>query len=206
MLFMGVFVAIWGLIFEYLMWTVDWWKPDTITGTVVGVEIILLGFTNGGIGAVLYEYISKKKARPLRKNTRLGYFFNHHLYLTWLPFLAGLLFMVIGYWLLGLHSFWATTIGILLTVFLMLVFRHDLIYDSIFGGVSLLLVAIPVYLIIMYFFPGVIENFWFLDKLSGILILGIPIEELVIYFSGGMIAAPSYEYLFRKKLVRKPQS
>lgn len=203
MLFMSVFVTIWGVIFEYLMWTVDWWKPDTVTGTRVGVEDIVLGFTNGGVGAVLYEYINKKRARSLRKNSRLGSFFEHHPYWIWLPFLTGLVFMVIGYWYLGMHSFWATFIGISLAVFLILIIRQDLLFDSIFGGVSLLLVAIPVYLIIIYFFPGVIERFWFLDNLSGILILGIPIEELAIYFSGGMIAAPSYEYIFRKKLVKK---
>ena len=203
MLFMSVFVALWVFIFEYLMFTNDWWRPDTITGTRVGIEAFLLGFTNGGIGAVLFEYINNKRTRSIRKDSRLGLFFKQHPYLIWLPYLVGIAFMVIGYFVLDFHSFWATFIGLALTVIIILIIRHDLIIDSIIGGISMLLVAIPVYLIIMHYFPGVVDKFWYLDLLSGILILGIPIEELLIYFTGGMLAAPSYEFIFKKRLVKK---
>src|SRR5688572_32751862 len=61
MRFMSLFVAVSGLIAEGLWWTVDWWHPPTITGTRVGIEDFLLGFTNGGVAAVLYETIFRKR-------------------------------------------------------------------------------------------------------------------------------------------------
>lgn len=51
-----------GPLSEYLFWTRDWWKPTTITDTVVGVEDFLLSFTNGGIAAVIYEEVFDKKS------------------------------------------------------------------------------------------------------------------------------------------------
>ena len=61
MIVMSMLVAILGMFSEYLWWTHDWWRPQTITGTTIGIEDLLLGFTNGGIAAVLYEELFKKR-------------------------------------------------------------------------------------------------------------------------------------------------
>jgi len=88
----------------------------------------------------------------------------------------------------------------------MIIIRHDLLVDSIIGGISMLIIVIPVYVLLNNIFPEVIAKFWILENFSGILILKIPVEDLIFYFSSGMLIAPSYEYLFRKKLVRKSSS
>ena len=44
-----------------LIYTQDWWVPQTLTGTIVSLEGTIVGFMIGGIATVLYEDIFKKK-------------------------------------------------------------------------------------------------------------------------------------------------
>lgn len=61
MLQLSIWVAIGSLITAYFWWTIDWWRPETITGTRIGLEDLLLGFSNGGIAAVIYEEVFRKR-------------------------------------------------------------------------------------------------------------------------------------------------
>ncbi len=45
-----------GLLAEYV-YLKDWWQPLIITGTRIGFEDFLFGFTTGGIASVIYEVI-----------------------------------------------------------------------------------------------------------------------------------------------------
>lgn len=60
MLVMGGIGAVGMLVTQYF-WTVDWWRPLTITNTRIGIEDALLGFNNAGIAAVLYEELFRKR-------------------------------------------------------------------------------------------------------------------------------------------------
>ncbi len=46
----------------------------------------------------------------------------------------------------------------------------------------------------IYLFRNVIQSFWLLENISGILILGVPIEELLWGFGWGMLAGSIYEF------------
>lgn len=48
--------------------------------------------------------------------------------------------------------------------------------------------------------PGYVEQVWNLEAISGILIIGIPLEELLFAFSFGFIWSSIYEHLTWKKL------
>ena len=48
--------------------------------------------------------------------------------------------------------------------------------------------------------PGYVEKVWNLQAITGILILGIPIEELLFALSFGFIWSSIYEHLSWKKL------
>lgn len=53
------------------VYTKDWWQPLTIAGTVVGIEDFLFGAMIGGISAVIYEELFKKRLRPRRVNAKI---------------------------------------------------------------------------------------------------------------------------------------
>jgi hypothetical protein len=45
------------------------------------------------------------------------------------------------------------------------------------------------------FVPGYVERVWRLSALSGILVLGVPVEELLFAFAFGMLWSSFYEHL-----------
>ena len=52
--------------FVELVHVLDWWKPLTITGTIIGVEDVLFGFGIGGVASVVYEHLFNKRIKIKR--------------------------------------------------------------------------------------------------------------------------------------------
>lgn len=192
---MGLLFSIASPIGGYLWYTVDWWRPETITSTRIGIEDVLLGFSNGGIIAVVYEVVFRKKLKD-KKEVLDPKSLKKISFIMLLTFLI----MVFGFSVLGLHSFYANMIGLLIPSLMILYKRNDLIRNAIFTGILTVVLSIPVYLIMELIFPGSIVHNWYIEKLSGILFLGIPIEDLIWYFFAGAWGGPLYEYCRNLKL------
>ncbi len=192
MWFMSIFIAASGLVAEYLFWTVDWWRPLTVTGTRVGVEDLLLGFTNGGIAAVLYEEVFKQKLSE-RKTVTPGF---------GIFFLIPLTFMILagGVWWLHLTSFWATTVALLIIGIVVIIVRRDLWQDALTSGFLVAFLVLPFFWVFMFLSPGIIEKTWLFDHLSGIRVIGVPLEDIIFYFLVGFVVGPFYEYWQGKRL------
>ena len=86
-------------------------------------------------------------------------------------------------------------ITFLLLALLIYYFRRDLFIDGLMSGIFLAITMFLAYLIFLYIFPNAIQKWWFLNNISGILILGIPLEELLWAFSLGLVAGPTYEFI-----------
>lgn len=98
---MSILIGVLSVATSYYWWTIDWWKPLTFTGTKVGIEDFIMGFTTGGIIATLYEVLFKQ-ALYKRK-------LHHHVSggLTILLILAQITsWLIYG---IGTTSFWAST-------------------------------------------------------------------------------------------------
>lgn len=76
----------------------------------------------------------------------------------------------------------------------MIYFRNDLFWDSLISGLLLGLFALVSYLIFLALFPQAIQKWWLLHNISGVLVWGIPIEEIMWAFGWGMVAGPVYEF------------
>lgn len=185
MLLMSLMIGFLSVITSYYWWTIDWWRPLTITGTRVGIEDFISGFTSGGIMATIYEVVFK---RGLYKRK-----LHHHVSgaLTILFLLSQtttLLFYEIGF-----TSFWSATTAMLLTASVVIFIRKDLVLSSFLSGMLMMVISIPPYLMIMLVSPQWIDN-TYLPGISGVRPLGIPIEELVFWFLSGLVFGPFYEY------------
>jgi hypothetical protein len=66
MLTMSVLIGVLSVLTGYVWWTVDWWKPPTITHTIVGVEDLVMGFAAGGIMAAAYEVLFRRHLYHVR--------------------------------------------------------------------------------------------------------------------------------------------
>jgi hypothetical protein len=62
------------------------------------------------------------------------------------------------------------------------------------GGFLFLAIYFFFFLVFNIAYPYAVKSFWDLSALSGILILGIPIEELIFAFSFGLMWSSLYEH------------
>lgn len=126
MLAVSAFVAVGSLVTAYLFWTVDWWRPLTITNTRVGIEDLILGFANGGIAAVIYEEVFRRR---LYKREKKRHNFGYILLLV-------IAFMTTSYlfWGFGISSFISSALASLILGVCVLYFRPDLLVQAVLGG------------------------------------------------------------------------
>ena len=185
MLVMSTMIGLMSAATSYYWWTVDWWQPLTITGTRVGIEDFILGFASGGIMVTIYETVFRRSVYKRK--------LHHHISggLTILFLLAQTTMWL--FYVIGLTSFWASTVAMLLAASVMIYIRRDLIACSLLSGVLMVVSSIPVYLIIIFISPEWLDH-TYLSGLSGIRIENIPIEEFIFWFLSGLVFGPFYEY------------
>lgn len=191
MLLMGAYAGSVSLMSAYFWHTHDWWLPETITGTRVGIEDVLLGFFGGGIAAVLYETIFFKR------HTRASHV--QHGKVLYL-FLIAIAVITVLFTVFQITSFIAYTVAMVLTGTIILLLRPDLWKSALITGTLFMLISMPAYYFMMFLFPGWVDKTYLFDYLSGITITGIPIEDLVFNFLMGFIVGPYYEYWQSKRL------
>jgi hypothetical protein len=180
-----------SLVTAYLFWTKDWWRPETITGTVVGVEDLILGFATGGIVTVAYERFFKKRYVKYKDDSY---------YPGLIPQIIGTsVLLALLFWLTPLSSFYSVMIALLVIATRVFYKRKDLIVNGITSGVFMAVITLPFYYTTMIISPGWIERTYLFSTLSGITITGIPLEEIVFWFTFGLVFGPSYEFWKMRK-------
>jgi hypothetical protein len=183
---MSVIGGVAGPISEF-MYLRDYWNPQLIGGFSMGLEDIIFGFAIAGIAAVIYEEVFGK--RFARRHVR-----NHRRWMIGVPisFVVWLLLSICGF---GINSIYASIIGFIALGIAVLVSRHDLMSSAFMSGMLTGALMLVGYVILTHLFPGFIQAWWRLDNISGIIIWGAPLEELVWGFSWGFLAGPIYEFV-----------
>jgi len=171
-----------GVIFEYF-YVNDWWGPETILGTKIGIEDFLLGFTNGGIASagylLFFEQIKSAEGRYARLLIPLS--------------ITSVLTVGLIYFF-SIDSSISNSIGILLSLGYILKNRKDLFNISLGSGLGMLALSFLVYRVVLVFFPDWIQISWKLNNLSQYFILGIPVEDVIWYFLVGAFISVLYPY------------
>ena len=190
MILTSFFCAPLGPIAEFFH-VMDYWRPETITGTLVGPEDIVIAFLIGGISAVLYEYMYE--VRPERVE-RPGI-----LVLVPVCYAIGTGLLALGM-TLGIGSEVSTFI--LLSVFALvpLSLRPRLIRNALFSGIAFMTFMFLFYQIFFSLYPGIVDAWWF--GATGVRVLGVPVEEIAWGFLWGMVAGICSEFVARIKLPR----
>ena len=198
MVFMSLIFGFLGF-FLGLIYTLDWWHPLTITKTIIGIEDFIFGFSLGGVSAVIYEEVFKKRVhiRKTRKNIEKKRNRNF-LFL----FSFSLFLFLLSFYVIRLNSFYSSIIGILTPLLLILIKRKDLFFDSLVSGFLLLIIALLGTNIIELITPGWVKATWYFNNLSGIIILKLPLEDIIWFFLSGAFIGPLYEYWREGKLIR----
>lgn len=172
----------------------EYWSPpslfDLARTTGFDVESLIFCFGIGGVGAVLSNVITGRGLEPVPASERRARRHRFHrlalvspflvfpfLYaLPWNPIYPGIVAMMVG----------ATATSIC---------RPDLVRKTLAGG-GIFLAYYLVFLIgLEITSPGYIDRVWNLGALSGLRVVGFPVEELLFAVAFGMYWAGVYEHV-----------
>lgn len=172
----------------------EYWSPpslyDLAIRTGFDLESLIFCFAIGGIGVVLYNGVTGAGLRRVCQPYRRSRLHRHHRLAIAAPFLAfpALYFLP---WNPIYPAIVAMAIGSMATMLC----RPDLVRTTWAGGVLFTLIYWIYVSGLELLSPGYVGRVWNLEALSGISLLGSPLEELLFAFGFGMYWAGVYEHL-----------
>lgn len=190
MLYLSILLAILAPLSD-LLYTIDWWHPETLTGTRIGIEAVYTGFFMGGIIAVLYEDLFHKRLRASRQQIETQR--ERNIDMVGLLGAATVIFfgMYVG---LDWNSFQSSIASFLFVLIIVITLRPDLTVDSLASAVTFFIVAVFVYTGLELLTPGWVMQFWVFKNVPQIIILNVPIDDVVFYLISGAMLGPLYAY------------
>lgn len=168
--------------------TPGYWNPNTLfdlarlTGGY-SLEDALYMFFTGGIAVAIYETLFRKHLghRHLKHRPHFALIIGTIAGVATAMLKVNLIYVLISFGFAGAVMTWFQ--------------RPDLIKHSILGGISYLLLYILSFELFLAIFPEYVTTYYGLQNISGILLLGIPLEELAFAFGFGLMWSPIYEYV-----------
>lgn len=169
----------------------------------IGIEDALFSFALFGVAAVIYQVLLGKRTQAWRGDR----YRVQHPAMHWMAHLT----LTLGIWafisltaalVFQLNPVQAFVMGGALVGTYIIADRKDLLLDALLSGIF---VGMMVFLIEQIFFarlfPEAAAAFWDMDNLSGILLGGIPVEEILWAAIVGFAIGPAYEYIRRYRLI-----
>lgn len=177
-----------------------YWNPpsvfDLAQRTGFDLESVIFAFSIGGIGAVLYNLVTHHASRRVVPAEVHRY---HGLALA-VPAVAFLALTPLGW-----NPIYPALIAMAAGAGVTMLCRPDLAAKTLLGGL-LFLVFYGMFMIgLRISAPGYIEHVWNLPALSGVMLAGIPLEELLFGGAFGLYWAGAYEHLTRTRPLSTPK-
>lgn len=182
--------------FSEVLFVHEYWNPPSLFNLInkfgFGIEDFIFTFIVGGIAAIGYEVIYKKKDVKIKSK---------HKGLS--PYI---LFCIL---FLGLEVLlpYKTIYNLYLSFFVCEIYvgykRPDLVSQMTYSGLFFSIFYFLSFLFFNSFFPNYINSIYSLKNFIGINIAGIPIEEILFSFLGGSFWSILYEYTKSYKTVKK---
>lgn len=172
-----------------------YWLPDTIFNPKLSIEDFIFTFAVGGIIAVFYELVlGAKHFKHLKLcNCYRG---------GGLILLVGVILIFVVHFLFKINFMYALYIGILVNILLIAINRPDLIKKIIFSSLIFGAFYFLFFAVFSRITPGFL-NHWNLSELSGVILLGVPLEEIIWAFAAGALIGPIYEFLLGIRLIER---
>lgn len=171
-----------------------YWNPSSLfdfaARTGFDIESLIFSFAVGGLATVLYEAIFKVKHHKMDKKEMNR---RRHL-LHRLSIISPIIVFVPLYFLTNLNPIYSVSAALLVGGVLALLCRPDIKRKILIGGLLFLGLYSIFFLGMNVLFPYFV-NYWNLPALSGVLILGVPLEELMYAFTFGMMWSSIYEHI-----------
>lgn len=172
----------------------EYWDPpslfDLARRTGFDIESLIFTFAIGGVAVTMYNALTKRRfdvvpveARSLRRH-RL------HMFALLTPGIAFVLLSALRW-----DPIYPAVLAMIIGAGAAVLCRPDLLRETLAGGLLFLAYYAMFTFGLVLTAPGYIEQVWNLPALSGVLPLGVPIEELLFGFSFGLFWSGVYEHL-----------
>jgi len=178
----------------------EYWNPpslfDLAQRTGFDIESFVFCFAIGGIGAAFYNTVTGQDLVPMSKAERRAS--QHRFY----PIaLAAPYVLFVPLYFLPWNPIYPSMVCLVIGAVAAVICRPDLKWKTFVGGTLFLILYTIFMLGLRWFAPGYIEQVWNLPALSGVLIYGIPLEELLFGFTFGLYWTGVYEHFTWNKSV-----
>lgn len=176
-------VSIFGMLlgpFVQEMHLIDWWYPNFWFDTFIKIEDLIFGFGFAGVASSVFSILAPYF------NTR-DFIISNKYFFSILSISTVLLFGLF-YWL-GISSFWSSVIACLFGIAGSLYKKPFYFIPSLLTGIFMIILVLPGYLGGFIMNPTWFQDEWFLEKLSSVFFLNIPIEELIWFFLATLLLA-----------------
>lgn len=168
----------------------QYWTPPSLFDLDarfhVGIEDFLWAGAVGGMASVVGEIFLKERLAARRNQPRKKHYF---------PFIVMIvIFLILRAW----HpqkNIYNTAIAFAVCALIVAFVRSDLILTMIVGAGIFTILYFVLFLYFLALYRNFVDLYYNLPNLSGIRLLGVPIEELMFAASGGAVWSVAYEYL-----------
>ncbi len=171
----------------------EYWNPPTLfdlaARTGFDIESLIFSFAIGGIGAVAYNVITRQILVEVPAHEKKQRRHRFHRLALISPYV-----LFIPLYFLPWNPIYPSMVCLVVGAIASILCRPDLMRKTLFGGALFL----AIYTVFMFgletIAPGYIESVWNLAALSGLVVWGIPAEELMFGFTFGMYWTGIYEH------------
>ncbi len=151
----------------------EWWSPPTLfdlaNKTSFDIESFIFSFAIGGLVTSIYYFAFKLKSAKIE--TKKGIRIDALLFA--LVLFAGLLLFT------EVHPSQSSALSMFLGGIIILIKRRDLVKKVLFTSLFFTISYLVNFKIFIITFPEFIEKYYSLSNLTGILLYGVPFEELL---------------------------
>jgi|SRR3989344_364606 len=195
-------VSFWTAIFGFTepLFVPAYWNPpslfDLAWRTGFDLESFIFTFGVGGIAVVAYDRLFRVRDRRMSSHERHSSRHRYHLVAL---LLAPTAFAVL-FFTTSLNPIYSAIIAMTAGGVATWYCRPDLKKKMLASALIFLGIYFLYFLTLIALYPGYVEQVWNLEVLSGILIVGIPLEELLFAGSFGFMWSSVYEHIAWKRL------
>ncbi len=193
MIYVSVLTSFFGLTEPFFV--PEYWEPPSLFNlaqtTGFDIESLIFAFSIGGLATVSYEVI--RKTRYL-KFSKLDKQHLRHRYHKLIIMSAPLAFILL-YTFTGWNIIYVTIASLFIGGVFSLYCRPDLKYKMFLGSIIFFAFYFIFFVALNLFFPNWTMEVWNLGKLTGIMVLKVPLEELLFALVLGFLWSGLYEHL-----------
>ena len=173
----------------------EYWDPPTLWDlarkTGCDLESLLFSFAVGGIVFSAYNIIFGVAPSESMFHERMDSRHRYHLLVILSAPVISVILMIVKL----LNPIYSATIGMTVGFFATLYCQPDLWLKMVVSGVLFFLLYFIAFALFNLVFPGYVAAVWNLKAVSGLLVGGVPLEELLFAYTFGLYWSSTYEHL-----------